>query len=98
MKRLVKIICLVSVFVMMGVPAAMAVTINAGDYVELTSYNSYNNDGAGYGGEGAGIMTYSVYDSSQAYIGSYSTFCIQDSVDIAPGTMYPVLSLTNIVG
>jgi hypothetical protein len=47
MKSLVKIIYLVTVFLMVVVPAAMADTINIGDYVELLFAGFYLHYGAG---------------------------------------------------
>ncbi len=92
MKRLAKIICLVSVFIMMAASAAMADTIIAGDYVLIT-YGNYNPD------DNAGIMTYDVsLDKGQTTAFTYSTFCIQDNVYIYLNNWYPVASLSNTVG
>ncbi len=94
MKRLVKVIYLVTVFLTMAAPAAMAETINIGDYVKLLSAN-FNS---GYGGDGAGIMTYAVSeDGGKTTAFDINTFCIQDNVDIGWG-WYLVKDLSRTVG
>ncbi|MGO9380454.1 MAG: PEP-CTERM sorting domain-containing protein [Dissulfurispiraceae bacterium] len=95
MKKLLHLICLASVFIMMIEPAAMADTLSAGEYIYLTGAN-FN---AGYGGDGAGIMTYEVSpDKNLSDASTIYTFCIQDTVDIYLDTWYKVAALSDYVG
>lgn len=90
MKRIIRIIGLVAVWLMLVSPAAMAVTISAGDYVKLLSYNPANS---------AGIMTYAVsHDGGNTTAFTYDTFCIQDNVYIWKNEWFLVAGLTNNVG
>jgi hypothetical protein len=95
MKRLIQVIFLVSAFLMMLSPAAMASTLTAGDYIQLI----YANFNSNYQNEGAGTMKYEVSTdntfSNPFYI---DTFCIQDHVNIAFGTVYKIAALSNYVG
>jgi hypothetical protein len=90
MKRIIKIIFLLSAHLMLVTPAAMADIISVGDYVKLTAYNSLDS---------AGIMTYAVSKDQGAHIAFYyDTFCIQDNVYIYPNQWYPVAALSTSVG
>jgi|GEM_PF-3671877 len=88
MKRLAKIICLMSVFLMVAASAALANTINSGDTITLTGYNTDDL---------AGIMTYSVTDKTEGTF-TYNTFCIQNTTYISESTPYNIVNITNNVG
>jgi hypothetical protein len=72
---------------MMAAPAAMAVTISAGDEISLTGWNP---------DDASGIMTYSVTNSTGSF--DFSTFCIQNATYIWPSTVYTVGNITINVG
>ncbi len=90
MKRLAVIIALVTILLMMITTAAVADTINSGDYVKLITYNLTDN---------AGIMTYAVsHDHGITTAFTYDTFCIQDNVYIWTNKWYSVANLSTNVG
>ncbi len=84
---------LIIIFFMMSaclifVPATMALTISDGDLVQVQSYNP--NDMAG-------IFIFNVKNNGGSPLGTYDTFCIQETVYIYPGTWYQV-ELSDYVG
>ena len=90
MNRL-RIICLVSLLLMLAAPAAFATPyVDAGDSITLSSANFQ-----GYNGYGAGIMDFKVSDGTNKF--TIGTFCIQDNVDIGWST-YTVGNVSDIVG
>jgi hypothetical protein len=83
-------LALISLFVLISLPAAMATSIPAkGDTMVLDSYNPSDM---------AGIMTFKVYPGGGTTYYYFSTFCIQDNVYITPGAQDYVAQVSSMVG
>ncbi|MDA8387998.1 MAG: PEP-CTERM sorting domain-containing protein [Nitrospiraceae bacterium] len=92
MNGLARIICFVSLFLIMAAPAAFATPyVVAGDSIQLSSANF-----TGYNGYGAGMIKYNISGNGiQPF--QIGTFCIQDNVDIG-WNKYTVGNVSDIVG
>lgn len=89
-QRFLIVIFFVLALFLLLVPAAMALTIGSGDWVQVKSYNPIDM---------AGILTFNIsHENGGQTFMTYDTFCIQENVNIYLNQWFPVASLSNHVG